>query len=414
MNGELFEPGAFRALIPSVSPSLISDFLGQSGWTLAERREGLAEYWTEPDSSDGPGDRYTVLLPLDEEMRDFKRRLAELLAELGAHFNDDASQLFQRISRMSWDALIFRTESVDTDDSVSLVYATKMLDVGMEMMRLSALYTFDPHRSSRSRKKSSRVRDYLQEDVRLGHTERGSFIFPILSRVGAGNDSGSTFGRHVMANLAQSLERIHRWSDDATRFRNETPPLDLAIAKQLASVTRAPGFDRLNVSFRWAAILSDPPVSSRVPLVFDTQAIVTAREITRRLQEPQRTRPVDEITRDPVDRPAGSRGWSSHAPRPPALTTRVPEARVSGRVISLGLDDRSTERGESPYFIVLQTAEGDVWVSVTEEEHDFALRARADNESVTAVGAVTDQDGRRTLRGALVRPGHRPSAGRRL
>ncbi|WP_282704019.1 hypothetical protein [Streptomyces sp. CC219B] len=413
MNGAMFDPGAFRALIPSVPPSLISDFLDDSGWVLAERREGFAEYWLEPGSSGDPTGQHMLLLPLNEDMRDFKRRLAEVLAELGTYFNEDAPQLLQRISRLNWDTLLLSTEPPGRDDSVSLIHATRMLNAGMEMVRLAALYTFNPHRSSWGRNQNSKVMDYLREDVQLAHTERGSFVFPILSRIGPRDAGGSAFGRQVMANLAEALSRVHDWPRSTSRQGYETTPLDIAISKQLASAAEVPGFDRLNIYFRWAPARTLPPASPAASLDFDAHTIEAVKETAQRLQASHRKRPADDSLTDPFERPSDSRGWRSHTPRGPALSTQPPETRVSGRVISIGLDDRNTERNESPYFIILRTPQGDVWIPVTEDEYEFAMRARANNQNVTAVGKVTDRGGRRTLRGFLVRPEELPSPHRR-
>ncbi|WP_159046804.1 hypothetical protein [Streptomyces sp. NRRL F-4707] len=402
MNGAEFDPSAFRILIPSLSPSLISRFLDHSGWVLTARHEGLAEYWTEPESDQPP-----ALLPLNMDMRDFDRRMAELLAELGRRFEDDAAALLRRIDRINWDVLVIRTGDMNHEDSVSIVHATKLLDVGMEMVRRSALYTLNPNRSSWGKKQSHRVTDYLQKSVRLGHTERGSFIFPILSRVEVRGDDGSAFGRQVMSNLAQALSTVHHWSTGGTWQQSETSLFDIAIAKPLISVAEDPSLHRVNISFRWSPTLSAPPPSSSFSLDFDALTMNAAREAIRELEASQ-SAASDTRTRVFDDPAPVSRGWVTHTPRHALPATNPPSKQISGHVVSIGVDDRD----ETPHFIVLRGTHGDVRVLVTEADYDFAMRARAEGQQVTAEGELLDREGRRTLRGSLIRPGRHPAPGR--
>ncbi|MEV7872473.1 hypothetical protein AB0P17_41645 [Streptomyces sp. NPDC088124] len=404
MNSAESGASAFRALVSSVSPSLISDFLNYSGWVLTERREGLLEYWLEPNSADHPAERNPLLLPLNEEMRDFDRRLAELLAYLAEYFDDDGPQLLQRINDLNWDTLVLRMESVDNDDSVHLIHATKTLDAGMEMLRMSTLYTLNPDRSNWRGNPGSQALEYLQEGVRLGHTRRGSFTFPILSRAGASSGYGPPLGRRVMMNFAMALARIHRWPDGETWRSDETSFFDISMAKSLVSAASDAGFNQLSVSFRWASSRPLPPAFSTTPLVFDTHVIESVKSATQRFGTAQRKRSPGSDTSIPDALRHAYRDRSPRTLRDPVLTTQAPVARFSGPVISIGIDDRNREHDESPFFVVLRTAHGDVWILVTEEEHDFAMRAHRTGQEVTAAGTLADRDARKILHGSLVRP----------
>ncbi|MFD5818368.1 hypothetical protein [Streptomyces sp. NPDC127038] len=403
MSSADFDPGAFRALIPSVSPSLLSDFLSSIGWELTERHEGLLEYWMAPDESDHSPHGRMLLLPLNEEMRDFERRLVESLAELAFHFNDDAPHLLERIDRLNWDTLVLRSDFIGREESMRLAEAAGILNAGMEMMRISALYTFNPHRTKWNNR-SPKVSAYLDEGVRLGHTERGSFTFPIFSRIGARRDAEASFGRRVMSNLAQALERVHHWRGDGPREREDNSLFDLEIAKQLASIPHAPGGNLLSISFRWSPSRSLQADHSSDPLHFSSRSIEELKKTTRRLDTLRKIE-ASEIDTAGVKMkpPPPLGGWQSSMPVMHSPVSQDSVTFISGLVVSVGLDDRNRENEESPYFVVLRTDEGDVWIWVDAEDHAFALNARQNNQAVRAEGTVLPGD-RKTLRGSLVRP----------
>ncbi|MEV7085620.1 hypothetical protein AB0O07_06965 [Streptomyces sp. NPDC093085] len=392
MKLDKLDTGAFRPLVPSVSVAMISDFLHEAGWVLADEREGLAEYWLSPNTeADGTEDD-TYLLPLNDGMRDYDRRLAELLAGLADYFGDDASQLLQRISSVDWDTLLFRVNPVGPGESVPLAEAASVLAVGSEMLRLSALYTDNPERTGWGSRRSANVADYLRDGVRLGHTRQGSFVFPVMSRTGPWQGSLPPFGRQVMMNLAAALDRVHRWASPGAHEREGMPPFETAVAKSLRPLARA-GDLSLHLSFQWAA---NPPAAEDIrnsSLVFDVSAI---RTLDRRAQQPAKALP--RSTQDDLLAPAGTALRS-----PLTITRRHPEQELTGEVIAIGVDDRNAARGENPYFIVLRVRENDYVMAVNHDEHDYALRARADGRGVTARGEVTIREAGATIQGSLVR-----------
>ncbi|MFE1384260.1 hypothetical protein ACFW6S_35480 [Streptomyces sp. NPDC058740] len=386
------DTGAFRPLVPSVSVSMISDFLHEAGWVLADEREGLAEYWLSPDAvADGTEDD-AYLLPLNDGMRDYGRRLAELLAGLADYFGDDASQLLQRISTADWDTLLFRVSPVGPGESVPLAEAASILAVGSEMLRLSALYTDNPERTRWGSRRSANVADYLRDGVRLGHTRQGSFVFPVMSRTGPWQGSRPPFGRRVMMNLAAALDRVHRWTGPGAHEREGMSPFETAIAKSLRPLARA-GDLSLQLTFQWAANPPAPADIRNSSLAFDVSAV---RALDRRTQ--QATEALPRSTQDDLLAPERT------ALRSPLTTTRRhPEQELTGEVIAIGVDDRNAARGENPYFIVLRVGESDYVMAVNHDEYDYALRARTDGRRVTARGEVSIHEGGRTIQGSLVR-----------
>ncbi|MFF5976947.1 hypothetical protein ACFY7C_36130 [Streptomyces sp. NPDC012769] len=393
MKSDKVDTRALRSLVPAVSASMISEFLRASGWLLADEREGLAEYWAAPGTRAEEAEDEAVLLPLDEQMRDYDRRLVELLAALADYFDDDASQLEQRITAVGWDTLLFRVNHAGPRQSVPLTEAASLLNVGLEMLRLSALYTDNPHRTGWGGRPSSGVTGYLRDGVRLGHTRQGSFVFPVMSRIGPRHGAQQPFGRRVMVHLAEALGRVHTWAGHGADEAEDLPLFDAAIARSLRPLARAEDLS-LELSFRWAPTpLTAPSVPDR-PLAFGLSAV---RALVGEAQRAPQSARAPRSTQDP--QPA------ERTIRRPVLTTTParPVQDLTGTVVAIGVDDRNTARGESPYFLVLHVRETDYVMAVSHAEYDYALRARAESRPVTARGKVGLEEGRRTIQGSLVR-----------
>ncbi|MEU1004416.1 hypothetical protein [Streptomyces tibetensis] len=410
MNGKELDPGAFRFLIPSLPPTRISSFLESCGWALVERREGLLEHWEEPHGHSPQ--RRTYLLPLNREMRDFDRRFAEFLAELAQHFECNAAQLAQLLTSEDWDTLFLRTNSTGREDSVGLAQAANILSVGMRMLELSALHTANPQRFTRRGTRSVRVKDYLRDGLLLGHTERGSYIFPIYSRVEEWGSGSTPFGRHVVVNLARALDRVRSWPELHERGE-EDPRFDLEVAKALQPLTSHHTFESLEISFQWAPSQELPADIPDNPLVFE---MPTIRAVTQSAASQQRTPP-----------PAGDRISKERSgklpPSPPRMTRSSKRATtasegsrisITGYVVAIGIDDRDRHRTGSPYFVVVRAAENEFTIPVTREWYDFAVHARDSGQVLTATGTLGGDDDTGVLYGAVVRSGDRTEIGVRI
>ncbi|NEB39505.1 hypothetical protein [Streptomyces sp. SID14515] len=390
MSRKKVSPSDFRSLAPSVPAAQISGFLEYSGWDLVEQRDGLLEYWRDPVAH-RPEEGHVYFLPLNSTMRDYDRRFREFLAELADHFGDTPSQLIRRINEISWDRLLFRMTHVEHDESAGLFRASETLSAGMKMLELSALYTANPRRRSWGGNRSALVRYYLAEDVRLAHTERGSFVFPILSRIRQDSGPDTPFGREVVTNLSRALERISQWPEEERAPGEETLAFDAALARALSPLGHLGQLESLTISFQWAPVHGLPQHVPRHSLDFSTPRI---QAISTLAQSP--SMPSFDIP------------GIVHAPgrRTVTATRAVPSrSRVSGPVIAWGMDDRNRERGESSTFVFLRTSFGDVRMTVSEEEYDFALQAREDGRAVTAVGRLVERDGVSTLVGHIDRGG---------
>ncbi|MFD6127257.1 hypothetical protein, partial [Streptomyces hydrogenans] len=378
-----------RDLAESITTSAISDFLKGSDWILTGRRAGQLEFWLPPPSPSRTGADTPFVLPLDDRTPDHTLLVRELLVRLAGYFGDDPHGLLQRVKAARWDTLTLRMRG--NGNGVCLEDATCLLKTGTKMLRLSALYTDNPYRMAWGSRRSAPVTEYLRDGVRLGRAERGEFAFPVLSRVWHSEAEAPAFGRHVMTNLADSLERIQKDPAQDAEVGNETQLFDAAIAKCLGALPRV---ENVAMSFHWCP---DPalstPTAARESFTFDASRL---RLITEGPTGKATTNPGRSTATSLPPRQAHA------APSSPPALRRSPQ-RFTGRITAIGVNHHTLRPGQSPYFLVLQSREGEFFLSASPEDYSFALRARRAGRSVSAIGTCSIHAGKRILHGSLIR-----------
>ena len=174
-----------------------------------------------------------------------------------------------------------------------------------------------------SGRRPDEARDFIEDDVHFGHTQRGSFIITILARLGEdqavmrddssdylGGDEGfdwspaaatpdldvaiiPPFQRRVMTTLASGLQV----ATEVAR-RSDSYPLDVAVSQGLSSnlcdslvrMTKHEGLRALDVSFQWAPAESAPAPEAR-SIELGRDVIPRLGDISKRLRRaPSRVR----------------------------------------------------------------------------------------------------------------------------
>ncbi|UQX89199.1 hypothetical protein M6D93_04140 [Jatrophihabitans telluris] len=162
----------------NISPHAVATYLGASGWTLA-LEDGVSQYWQNPEI---PSDR--IRLPLETSFGDFARRFDEVLIYLSRLNDWDAEQLALQIVSVRSDILFLRADQTTLDGSIPIRQAERMLAGADALLLAAATSTLRPQ-SAHVGRRPDQARDFVENDVRMGHTQRGSFIITILARLGA-------------------------------------------------------------------------------------------------------------------------------------------------------------------------------------------------------------------------------------
>lgn len=131
--------------------------------------------WMRPDAD------VDVLLPRDRALRDFARRVSELLVTLGRVEERSELDVYRDLTMATADAIRIQVTgkgseegTIALDDGVSVIQHARNL-------LLAAACSVEP-RPLHPTRKPARAAEYLH-GVRLGQTERGSFVATLLSPV---------------------------------------------------------------------------------------------------------------------------------------------------------------------------------------------------------------------------------------
>ncbi|MFJ6931720.1 hypothetical protein ACIQUP_31030 [Streptomyces nigra] len=390
----------YYALTSSISPRQVSRYLHAQGWELIERREGLYEEWAEPTSRRHDSAAGVHLLPLNDEYRDFRRRYVEFLNEIAAHYGVGAIELANRVRLDDADVLLFRiAHDEESDEAVNFDTASDVMSLAHRMLAMAARYTVDPDKEFTGRM-PSQARDYVKKHVFLGHTQRGSFVIPVLSGLRAAGGSQAIFARRVMDNLAAALDRVRSLvaGESYSAESDEFAPLVVALTDALQTFLKNPDFKALEISFRWAS------GRRAIPETPDRSVTLSPGSIRGLGVSGVRIREHLANTRRSQLGFAASRSDESRSLPVPAVRS-TEETEISGKVVALLIDDRLVSKWGSRYSVVIRTSDpnpiGDVEVPVDENTFDLASRARDRGILVSAVGALTRSASGLVMRGVV-------------
>ncbi|WP_433710926.1 hypothetical protein ACQP2U_32380 [Nocardia sp. CA-084685] len=164
----------------TLSPPAVSQYLATHDWQLETRDQDVKEIWRLP-GEDGLLGR--IMLPLATDYVDFRGRFRDTLQALATIYDWDPAQLAEQIAAARADLFFVRLDQEMTDGTIPFRQAETTLEALFAMMKAAATTADDPTHSHRGRR-SATVTDFLEDDIRLGHTKRGSFVFTVVTRLG--------------------------------------------------------------------------------------------------------------------------------------------------------------------------------------------------------------------------------------
>jgi len=240
------------------------------------------------------------MVPYDKDLRDYPQRFEEALAALSTLTNLEGEPLVLEIVSARKDVFLVRSDQETPDGSIPFVEARRLIN-GVEVMLKSAAASTLRPRASTAGPKARLVTNFFEDDVRMGHTMRGSFVMTVLaadaelekkryadwlvrrqtqnmdlppveepaaaSEVPAQMQS---FSRRVMSHLATGLataEQILRTDDRSVSLERAVDAgVTLQMLESVRSMTSSDVVRSLDMSFRW---------SRQEPLDLDTPSRIT-------------------------------------------------------------------------------------------------------------------------------------------
>ncbi|MDH6678456.1 hypothetical protein M2284_002659 [Rhodococcus sp. LBL1] len=301
----------------------LAQFLATHNWTCQSDRK-FDQVWVQPGIA---GERVAIVrLPREPSFVDYSKRLHEAVGTIATVYDWRLSQLAEQVASIRADLFFIRLDQHSKDGTIPLRQASSLLDSIDVMIRSAAVTAYNPNSSGRGRI-PEQVSNFLNDDLRMGHTKKGSFIITVAARLDdAGEHSAAkgarastdsdgqpipSFGRQVMTTLARSLEATRRY---ATKQADNAIDLDSAVeqgmrlpmVQALQGMSEGEGLRSLDLSFEWA---STEPQRATVPtqVVLDRAVIDELPTVEVRLTKsvkPERITivgPVTELKRSEQD-----------------------------------------------------------------------------------------------------------------
>ena len=352
-------------LANSLAPAAVSQFLASQSWELESRQDHIREIWRLPEHDTRPA---RVMLPLATDYVDFPERFYDALKAIRLLNDWDSDSLYEHIIATRSDLLYIRLDQAMADGTIPIRQAESTIEAIYQMVKAAATTTADPSHSHRGRR-SAAVTEFLDEDVRLGHTKRGSFVFTVVARHDeddsprdfdeevAALEGTPSFQRRVMETLARGLQTADRLARGQAREAFADPAawgLSANLVEALEEMAQPEGLRALDLSFEWAASEARPEVGI-VPIRLEHDVFPELARVKERLvrqEEPAHREtlvgPVRSLTRE--------EGTGEDE-----TGTVVIRAEVRGR-------DRN------------------VHVTLSGEDHDWAIRAYRGKMPLTVTG----------------------------
>lgn len=192
----------------SIQPLNVSQYLRVHGWQQ-QRATNVASYWT---TFDEKGDEYEVGVPLDPYLGDFALRMSEAMNAIATRENRAQTEILTDLRTTSADLIRLKANGDGSKDgSLSLNTGVKFFEASKALIGAAACAALSPKAAYGSRRPKA-VSEYMRK-VRLGQTERSSFVVTLISPVTpdltslSGSDvDPDPFERRVTLTLVNSLQ----------------------------------------------------------------------------------------------------------------------------------------------------------------------------------------------------------------
>jgi hypothetical protein len=290
----------------------LAQFLGIQKWTPVIDRT-FDQTWVQQGAV---GERVaSVLLPRDTTFVDYSKRLREAVDTIAQVYGWSLSGLAEQVAAVHADLFFVRVSQDMSDGTIPLRQASALLDGIDQMIRTAALVAYRSDHTGRGGRMPDLVKHFMADDVRMGHTKKGSFIITVAARLDdaplppaaedsddpAPTDYAPSFTRQVMTTLSRGLDVTRRHAargDDFVELQSAVESgLRLPLVEALREMGEAEGLQSLDMSFEWAGI---EPQRADVPdhIQLTRAVIEQLPELERRLT--QVAEPQNETIIGPV------------------------------------------------------------------------------------------------------------------
>lgn len=256
------------AILDGLRPFEVQALLRKLGWVPSFIGEHSA-VWTHPEG--GP----RLLVPAKIDFEDYGDRLGELLSTLQNTLELSFERIVHEVEEATHDTLRLRDDRSDLRWSTTLGEGQKLLKSAHRAWKDAANIV--------SKKETKYVQEFMSS-LRLGQTERGSYIVRVMSPIHALEPEASTqegffppvpFERLVTEGLSRAVSTLAAVVHETRKMEPASPSFQATFgAAKQAGVTRGlclaladslsePGTEGLEVEISWAGAVPAPQGNRR-------------------------------------------------------------------------------------------------------------------------------------------------------
>lgn len=279
----------------AIQPVDAALYLRATGWEAVDSKDSRVAVW----SKTAENEEFEVLLPMEPSLGDFALRMGELLQVLSIAENRSQSEVYRDLLTVSSDVIRIRIADPELSDGTIPIEEHAQIAQKARDLILAGACAATELRAVWHKRKPQQAIDHVRR-VRIGQTERGSYVVTVMSRVppelhGIGGklfETDSPFERRVTETLANSLVALNNASQQAAvrqtmdAFEQAVPfGVNSNLCEAVAGLWAGDETQRsLEISFSWAP--SRPVAAGAVRRVlFSQDRLPIIREAARQLRE---------------------------------------------------------------------------------------------------------------------------------
>ena len=288
--------------LQSLGPAEVALYLKTHEWKLSREIGNKGAVW---QKNQGTPHAPELLLPLRHDLDDYAERMAEVLQTLEIDEGRSQLDVLRDITDSTADIVRIRLQGpVFENGSVPIDQAAHAVDQAREMMLAAACSTVQPRQVFRTRK-PVQATEYLHH-VRLGQTERGSYVLNLRSSVPprfggpsdlveappSVNERDEPFERRVTLMLARALGVTRSAlasiavTGDITPFQAAaTQGVSANLCAALAGLNVGGNAQAVEINLRWSPMRPLPPRTEQARFRLSADMLTTLAEVARELRE---------------------------------------------------------------------------------------------------------------------------------
>jgi hypothetical protein len=276
------------ATLRALMPLELAAYLRANGWRQEAELGGKGGLWLF-QSSDGR--EYDVMLPARRDLADYALRMSEVLGTLAEVEQRSQLDVLRDIQTTTADLVRVRAPSRDAENgTLPLDQAVAFVECSRDLLLAAACAAIDK-RPFFAKRKAQQAMEYLGH-VRMGQTERGSYVLTILSpvapelRPAQGTflpaEPDDPYERSVMRTLMDALEALDRAAREAAVGGNMTAfqsavsrGVSANLCDAVVGLSAVSSGDGLDIQVSWSRTRPvGPEIPSRVVLGNDSIPII--------------------------------------------------------------------------------------------------------------------------------------------